>query len=251
VAAPVTTTLETETKSPCLARGLVVAEPGVDQGALISFPGQAPLNLAGSTGTMNDFVYGGNAASPDTLVVFDGAMGGVSQLSLPAGASSFSGLTQVASMNALIATATKQTQGDAGFTVFDLERNEARTLALPDRFSSASLADVLPITRKLVAKGIRSDGSGSQFIVYDFVSGDATAIPNPEGVAWVGSVAEQNIGGFPGGGFPGVPPTGALPGLPIAVGGGLQLVNNKANTVAAICFDSNRKQMGVIGIRIP
>jgi hypothetical protein len=254
IAVPASQTLETEAKSPCLARGLVVAEPGADRATSISLPAQAPLNLAGSTGTMNDFVYGGNAASPDTLVVFDGAMGAVAQLNLPSGVSSFSGLIQVASMNALTAVGTKQTQGDAGLVFFDLERGEARSLSLPDRFSSASVAGVFPVTRKLVATGTRSDGTGSQLIVYDLVSGDAIVISNPEGVAWIGSATQQTAVGFPGGGFPpgfpGGAPPGGMPGLVLA-SAGLQQANTKANTVAAVCFDSNRKQIGVIGVRIP
>jgi hypothetical protein len=255
IAVPASQTLETEAKSPCLARGLVVAEPGADRATSISFPPQAPLNLGGSTGTMNDFVYGGNAASPDALVVFDGAMGAVSQSSLPPGVSSFSGLIQAASMNALIAVGTKQSQGDAGFVFFDLERGGASTLSLPDRFSSASVVGVFPVARKLVATGTRSDGTGSQLIVYDLVSGDATVIPNPEGVAWIGSVTQQTTGSLPGGGpfpggFPGgAPPTGA-PGLVLA-SAGLQQANTKANSVAAVCFDSNQKQIGVIGLRVP
>jgi hypothetical protein len=234
----------------------VVAEPGADRATSISFPAQAPLNLAGPTGTMNDFVYGGNAASPDTLVVFDGAMGAVSQLNLPSGVSSFSGLTQVASMSGLIAVGTKQTQGDAGFVFFDLERGETRALGLPDRFSSAAVAGVFPVTRKLVATGTRTDGTGSQLIVYDFVSGDATIIPNPEGVAFIGSATQQITGGFPGGGFfppggfPGGAPPGGAPGMALASAGLLQ-ANTKANTVAAVCFDSNRKQVGIIGLRVP
>lgn len=254
IAVPASQTLETEAKSPCLARGLVVAEPGADRATAISFPPQAPLNLAGSTGTMNDFVYGGNAASPDILVVFDGAMGAVSQSSLPPGVSSFSGLIQAASMNALIAVGAKQTQGDAGFVFFDLERGEASTLSLPDRFSSASVVGVFPVARKLVATGTRSDGTGSQLIVYDLVSGDATVIPNPEGVAWIGSVTQQTTGSFPGGGFPGGFPGGAPPGgTPgmVLASAGLQQANTKANTVAAVCFDPNRKQIGVIGVRVP
>ncbi|MCX6635706.1 MAG: IPT/TIG domain-containing protein [Acidobacteria bacterium] len=251
IAVPASQTLETEAKSPCLARGLVVAEPGADRATSISFPAQAPLNLAGSTGTMNDFVYGGNAASPDILVVFDGAMGAVSQSSLPPGVSSFSGLIQVASMNALIAVGTKQSQGDAGFVFFDLERGDASTLSLPDRFSSASVVGVFPVTRKLVATGTRSDGTGSQLIVHDLVSGDATVIPNPEGVAWIGSVTQQTTVGLPGGGFfPGGAPPGGAPGMVLA-SAGLQQANTKANTVAAVCFDPNRKQAGVTAVRVP
>jgi uncharacterized protein (TIGR03437 family) len=260
IAVPASQTLETEAKSPCLARGLVVAEPGADRATSISFPAQAPLNLAGSTGTMNDFVYGGNAASPDTLVVFDGAMGAVSQSNLPSGVSSFSGLIQVASMNALIAIGAKPSQGDAGFVFFDLERGEASTLSLPDRFSSAGVVGVFPVTRKLVATGTRSDGTGSQIIVYDLVSGDATVTPNPEGVAWVGSATQQTAGGFPGGGvfppggfpggFPGGLPPGGAPGMALT-SAGLQQANTKANTVAAVCFDSNRKQIGIVGLRVP
>ena len=129
-------------------------------------------------------------------------------------------------------------------------------LSLPDRFSSASVVGVFPVTRKLVATGTRTDGTGSQLIVYDLVSGDATVVPNPEGVAWIGSATQQTTGGFPGGGFfppggfPGGAPPGGAPGMALA-SAGLQHVNTKANTVAAVCFDSDRKQIGVIGLRVP
>jgi len=263
LAVPASLTLETESKSPCLAWGLAVVEPGAEVASLVSLPPQAPLNLAGgSTGSMNDFVYGGNAAAPDSLVVFDGATRSVAKLDLPAGAASFSGIVPVASMNVLVSSATRQTQGDAGFVVFDLERSSVRSLAVPDRFSSANLVGVFPVTRKLVVTGTRSDGTGSQLIVYDLMTGDAVVVPNPEGVAWVGSAAQQAATGVPGGpapggGFPGggVPPGGGLPGgttpVPAPGGAGLQQANVKANTVAAVCFDSGRKQVGVMGVRVP
>ena len=148
-------------------------------------------------------------------------------------------------MNALIASGTRLTQGDAGFVVFDLERSETRTLSLPDRFSRASLVGVFPVTRKLAARGTRSDSTGSQLIVYDLVSGDGVVVPNPEGVAWVGSLPQQTSSGFPGGSLP-----GGVPSLGLA-SAGLQQANAKANTVAAVCFDSDRKQAGVIAVRVP
>jgi hypothetical protein len=270
LAVPVTPTLETESKNPCLGRGFVVVDPAMDTPSVISLPAQAPLNLTAAAATsMNDFVYGGNGTSPDSLVVFDGAMRAAAQLSLPPGISSFSGLVPIASMNALTATAARSSPGDAGFVFFDLEKSEVRALGLPDGFSSASPVAVFPVTRKLVATGARSDGGGSQFIVYDLVTGDLVLIPNPEGVAWVGSVVQQAAtgvptGGLPGGGLPpggGFPPGGGIPrggGLPGGVtpgaapaGAGLVQANAKANTVAAVCYDADRKQIGVVGIRIP
>jgi len=153
-------------------------------------------------------------------------------------------------MNALIAGGANRTQGDAGFVVFDLERSETRTLSLPDRFSRASLVGVFPVTRKLAARGTRSDSTGSQLIVYDLVSGDGVVVPNPEGVAWVGSLPQQTGGGLPGGGFPGGSLPGGVPSLGLA-SAGLQQANAKANTVAAVCFDSDSKQAGVIAVRVP
>jgi hypothetical protein len=215
---------------------------------------------------MNDYIYSGNGSTPDALVVLDGAAGAVAQLNLPAGIGSFSGAVQVPAMNAVIASGANSTPGDTGFVVFDLERSEVRTLSLPEKFSSASLVSVFPVTRKLVARGIRSGSTGSQFIVYDLVSGDSMVVPNPEGVAWVGAVQQQSSSGLPGGTPPGgtppggVPPVGGVPGGGLPVGGvpapgaarvALQQVNTKANTVAAVCFDSNSKQTGLIGIRVP
>ena len=117
------------------------------------------------------------------------------------------------------------------------------------------MVGVFPVTRKLVARGTRSDSTGSQFIVYELVSGDGMVVPNPEGVAWVGSLPRQTGGGLPGGvppggGFPGGGLPGGVPSLGLA-SAGLQQANAKANTVAAVCFDSDRKQAGVLAVRVP
>lgn len=262
IAVPGSQTLETAVKSPCLATGMLVADSSAEQATAVTFPAQAPLNLSGTTGALNEFVYGGNAATPDTLVVFDGAANSPSPISLPSEASTFSGLTQITSMNSLLGAATKSSQGDAGFVLFNLETGESRIFALPSGFSSAASVGVFPVTRKLVALGTRTDGTGSQLVVYDLTTGEPTVIDNPSGVAWVGSAATQSAtlpgaGGFPGGGTPGggtMPGGGTIPGgatgFQRAAGTGLTQANTKANTVAAVCFDSDKKQVGVLGLRV-
>jgi uncharacterized protein (TIGR03437 family) len=268
IAVPGSQTLETAVKSPCLATGMLVADSSAEQATVVTFPAQAPLNLSGTTGSLNEFVYGGNAATPDTLVVFDGAANSPSPISLPSEVSTFSGLTQITSMNSLLGAATKSSQGDAGFVLFNLETGESRVFALPSGFSSAASVGVFPVTRKLVALGTRTDGTGSQLVVYDLTTGEPTVIDNPSGVAWVGSAVARSAtlpgaGGFPGGGTPGggtMPGGGTLPGGGTIPGGGagfqgaatagLTQANTKANTVAAVCFDSDKKQVGVLGLRV-
>ena len=104
--------------------------------------------------------------------------------------------------------------------------------------------DVYPTTRKLVARGIKTGNTGSQFLVYDLVTRDLIVVPNPDGVASIGAAAAQQAP--PGPGTIGIP--GGLPCLggaaPVLTR--ITLGNPKANTVSAVGLDDVGKQAGVV-----
>ena len=116
--------------------------------------------------------------------------------------------------------------GDSGFVFFDLAKGEARQFALPDGFTTATLAGFFPATRKLVARAVAADRRTS-FLVYDIATGVAIAVPNPEGVA---SLAGR---------------VGA------AASPRLLAVNANSNTISAVAFDADGKQVGVVTLRLP
>jgi hypothetical protein len=98
-----------------------------------------------------------------------------------------------------------------------------------------SIVDVMPATRAIVARGVRAGNTGAQYLLYDLVTTEMSAVRNPDGVAWVGGVPVQ--------------PT---PGQPQAAATAVyQDSNPKANTFSAVCFDSDRKQTGVMLVRVP
>jgi hypothetical protein len=132
-------------------------------------------------------------------------------------------------MNLIIAVGRGRTAADGGLVVFDLERSETRTLAVPAGFESVNLIGVFPATRKLVARGIKEGGAGSQFLVYYLDSGDLSIVANPAGVDFVG--------GIPG-----------APGAPGTVN--ILRPNAKANSVTALGYDSARNQTQVLVLRI-
>ncbi|MBI1789985.1 MAG: IPT/TIG domain-containing protein, partial [Acidobacteria bacterium] len=83
IAIPATTAPETEFKNPCLAKGIVLLDPVSKTASAVSLPNQGQMNAAlGATGVLNDYLYGGNSTTADTLYVLDGLSGSVSPLSL-------------------------------------------------------------------------------------------------------------------------------------------------------------------------
>jgi hypothetical protein len=205
--------------------------------------GEGQFNAGASWGEMNDFVYGANtSAAPqsraDTLFVLDGVTGTSFRLDLPSGAASFQNLQPAPQLNLLIGLATSRQPGDAGFVVFDLDRAEARTLNLPEGFASMTQLGVFLATRKLVARGIKTGAASSQLLVYDLVTNDLQIVPNPDGVVWVGAPPVQQ-------------PQPPLPDRQPATPAAPPVANVKANTVAAVTYGEDRKQTGVMVVRIP
>ncbi|MBI1791441.1 MAG: IPT/TIG domain-containing protein [Acidobacteria bacterium] len=233
---------EAEVKDPCPALGFLQVDLATQAVSFVPIQGEGQFNggLGGTAGELNDFVYGANtSAAPqsraDTLHVLDGVTSSTFRLDLPAGLISFQAPQPVAQLNWLIAVGTNRQPGDAGLVIFDLDRAEARTLPIPDGFASMTQAGVFLATRKLVARGIKNGATGSQFLIYDLITGDLMVVPNPDGVAWVG------------------PPPAQGPAQPGQPGAQIQqaAANAKANTVAAFTYGDDRKQNGVVVVRVP
>jgi hypothetical protein len=130
--------------------------------------------------------------------------------------------------------------GDGGFLVFDLRNIEVRQLLLPDDIAQVQLMGVLPATRRLVARGIRTGNAGSQYLIYDLQTGEVFLPPNPPGVVFVGNVIQQAAQPQPG-----QPPQ---PQQPAPV---LQRLNQKANSIEAVTYGADRRQNGVMLVRVP
>ena len=109
-------------------------------------------------------------------------------------------------------------------------------LPTPTGYTSVQVVSIFPATRKLLARGVKTNPASTEFLIYDLVSGDLTIIPNPAGVSFVGVLP-------------------AVPGVPGAGGGQqqqqpLQRTNAKSNVVEAVTFSSDRRQTGVMLIQI-
>jgi hypothetical protein len=168
------------------------------------------------------------------LFVFDGVTASAFRLDLPPEVSTFAQLTPVPQMSALLGLAANRVAGDAGIIQFDLEQGKARLLPTPEGFAAVQIVAVFPTTRKIVARGIRAGNTGAQYLIYDMMTGDLAMPPNPDGVAWVAQVPLQ-----------GPPQPGQMPVQP------LQRPNPKANAIAAVTYGEDRRQNGVILIRVP
>ncbi len=242
---------ETQAKTVCPAQGFLVLDLADQSMTAVALPGQTQVNAASGFGDLSDFIYATNTdparrGIADTLFVLDGVNNSAFRLDLPAGVNSFAGLQPFRQMNALIGLATSRAAGDAGLVLFDLEQATARFLPTPDGFQSVQLTGLLPATRKLVARGVKSGATGSQFLVYHLDDEDLAIVPNPPGVAWVGALPGQQQAIQQ----PRPPDTGEPAPL-------LELVRTpqdataKANTVAAFAYDAERKQMGIVLMRVP
>lgn len=243
-------------RNPCPAQGFVLYDIEAQTFEAVPLPGQGQMNAAGSANEMNDFVYATNIdpsrqGRADTVFVLDAVTQTAFRFDPPPEIAAIQNLTPVREMNALIAQA-----GDAGFVVFDVENVQTRVLPTPEGFNNMQLVGVFPATRKLVARGIRSDGT--QLLVYDLRTGDLDMPANPEGVAFIGPppVQQPTPGG---GGVIQIPRPGPGPGpgqqqppqqqiqAPVI---GLR-ANARANTVEAIAYNSERQQVGVVVLRVP
>jgi hypothetical protein len=237
-----------EFRNPCPATGFLLYELDGRSVAPIELPGAGQFSATGGTNEANDYIYGANANPAqqnvaDTLYVLDGVTASAFRIDLPAGVTAFTQLQAVPEMGILFGLGrVGQVNGDGGFVIFDLERAQGQVLPVPNGFANIQALGVFPATRKLLARGNRMGGTGSQFLIYDLVTGDLEIVPNPEGVAFVGAPPAQGPGGMPGGG--GVPGQQPAPQVTFRA-------NPRAHTVAAITYNSERRQNGVLVIRLP
>lgn len=233
---------EKDFKQVCPANGFIVVDYAAKKVDAVALQGQDQFNATAGFGDFNDFLFGSNTdptrrGLSDTLYVLDGVTGSLfAPFAAPASVTGFSAVTPIAETNWLVAVATSRVAGDEGFLVFDLDSGTMRRLYVPDGFASVQLVDLYPTTRKLVAKGNKANNAGSQYIVYDLLSEESVTVPNPDGVAFVGSVPVQAQ--------PGQPGQNAAPVQ-------LQRTNRKANSIEAVGFTADRKQSGVFSVRIP
>lgn len=257
---------EGEFKAVCEALGFIVMGLNNQEPRAIPLPGAGFIN-ASSAFDLNDYLIGtnvGNARQPaDTIDVLDGVNLTVTRLQLPSGVASFTGLRPIGTTGLLIAMAQRTAGGDQGLVVFDLEEAATRHLPVPEGFASVQLVDIMPATRKVVARGIKTGNAGAQYLIYDLLTMDLTLVPNPEGVVWVGGVpAQAPQPGAPGAGAGGGGAGGGAAGGGAGGAGGTiaqpqaapsiyQDPNPKTNTLAAMCFDADRKPVGVMLVRIP
>jgi uncharacterized protein (TIGR03437 family) len=245
------TTALNAVKNPCPAQGFLLLDLATRTVAAQPLQGNGQMNAAQNSGDVNDYIYATNTdpalrGNADTLFVLDGVTASSFRLTPDpqSGVISFSNVQAVPFLGMLVALATIRTAGDAGFVIFDLDSATTRVLPTPDGFASVQMVGLFTTTRKLVARGTKTGNTGSQYLIYDLLTGDLTMPPNPEGVAFVGGLpTQQGATGGPGG--PGVG-GGGVAQPPV-----LQRANTKANTVVAVVYNTDRKQTGIIALRIP
>ncbi len=226
-------------KATCPADGFLLFDLATRQFTAVGLPGAGKFNASGGADELNDFLIGSNIDpanrnTSDTFYALDGVNATAFRFDLPAGVNNFSGGTRVPALNLVVAQANNRVAGDAGLVLFDLERTEARLLPTPEGFAAINFLAVLPSIRRVVARGNKTGNTGSQLLVYNLENGDLELIANPEGVAFIGSPPQQQ--GAPG-------QAQQVVNLPVRV-------NQKANTVEAIVFGEDRKQRGVIVVRV-
>jgi hypothetical protein len=229
-------------KNPCTADGFLLFDLSARRFQAVGLPGSGKFNASGGADEMNDFLIGSNVDpanrnTSDTFYALDGVNATIFRFDLPQGVNNFSGGTRVPALNLIVAQANNRVAGDAGLVLFDLERTEARLLPTPEGFAAVNFLGVLPSIRRLVARGTRSGNTGTQVLVYNLENGDLEIVPNPEGVAWLGSPVGQQQPGQPG------QPGQQVVNLPVRL-------NPKANSVEAIAFGEDRRQKGVVVIRV-
>ncbi|MDZ4800060.1 MAG: IPT/TIG domain-containing protein [Bryobacteraceae bacterium] len=236
-----------EIRNPCSGQGFVTIDLTNGQSTAIPLQGAGLLNASAAAGEMNDFVFAANIDPSrnnraDTVFVMDGVSGTSYRFDAPTSVQAITNLTPVPELNMLVATAAGRTPADGGFLVLDLERVETRLLPIPDGFTGVQLLGVYQATRKLVARGTKTDGSS--LLIYDLISGDLLMPKNPDGVAFFGpppvAVAPPGQGG--GGGGQQQPAQQQVQGL---------RANEKSSAVAAIGYTADRKQVGIVVVRVP
>lgn len=242
----------------CPASGFLLFDLDDQKFTAVPVPGAGQFSATTGTDEMNDYIFGSNTdvarqGTADTLYVLDGVTASSFRVDLPPGLSGFSQLMPVPAMNLLVGLGRVRQAGDAGLVVFDLDRGQGTVLPTPEGFASVQVVDVFPATRKLVARGTRQGNIGSQLLVYDLVRGDLQIMENPPGVAFVGALpAIAGAGGGPPGGLPGIPGGGGGGGVPGAAQTPSVLLrsNVRANAVLAVTYDAERRQNGVLALRL-
>ncbi len=230
-------------KNPCPAQGFATFNLAAQEAAVVALPGSGAFNASGNNANeLNDYVYGANVSTAnrsDTLYVFDGVTNSSFRFDLPADVQSFTNLNTIPELNAVVALATNRVNGDAGIVFFDLELASSRLMPTPEGFAAVTIASVFPATRKLIARGTKANNAGTNYLIYDLVTGDLRIIENPPGVAFVGTVPAQAPA--PGG----QPVPGQVQQNPV-----LQSINGKSNIIEAVGYGADRKQAGVMLIRV-
>ncbi len=233
-------TADTSYKTTCPAEGYITMDLATQRTAALELGGSGQFNAAGgNAASVNDYIYGANTdpqrrGISDTLYVLDGVTNSSFRFDLPNSVSSFSGLITVPEIGALLSLAVNRAVGDAGIVLFDLESATTRLLPTPDGFASVQLISIFNTARKLVAKGTKLNNAGSQFLVYDLISGDLTIVPNPKGAVFVGSVPVA------------APTPGQAPQAAVV----LQRANTKADMIQAVTYGADRKQNGMMLITV-
>jgi len=232
-------------RNPCTGSAFLQIDLTDQSVSSVPLPGTGQFDTT-SFGELNSFLYGLNTdpsrrGVSDALFVFDGVSATTFRLDLPPGVSGFQGLQEASALNLLVGPAQNRVAGDAGLVLFDLENQGVSVIPIPSGFAALNLVDIFPATRKLVARGIKTGNTGSQFLIYDLVNRDLILVPNPDGVTSVGAAAGPQVGPGQGG-----PPPGA--GAAITR---ITVPNRKANTVSAVGLDEAGKQVGVVVVRIP
>ena len=228
-------------KNPCPAQGFATFDWNTQEAAVVTLPGSGSFNASGNNESeLNDYVYGANVATAnrsDTLYVFDGVTNSSFRFDLPADVQTFTNLSSISQLNAVVGLATNRVNGDAGIVYFDLELASSRLMPTPEGFATVTIASVFPDTRKLIARGTKANNAGTNYLIYDLVTGDLRIIDNPPGVAFVGTVPAQAPAGGPG--TPGAAQTPVL-----------QNFSAKSNTIEAVTYGADRKQTGLMLVRV-
>lgn len=241
VAVATSDVLETTVKNPCAGVGFAVYTLDQPTLTMVPLPGQGQYNAAANgSNEMNDYVYGTNTdparqGRSDTLYVLDGVNNGAFRLDLPAEIGSFLNLVPFPAMGLLVGlgnTSAARVNGDAGLVVFDLENAEARILPVPVGFTNVQLLSVLNSSRSVLARGVRSDGPGTQLLVYDLVTRDVQIIPNPEGCAFVGQAPAAQGGG--------------ANQQPVAI----TYFAPRSAQVMVGCFNAQRQMVGLLSVKV-
>lgn len=240
-----TNVVEKDLKATCPGLGHLLFDYSTQKVEAIPLSGDGQITATAANSEINDYLYGTNtdpsrSGTLSTVYVLDGVTRTSFRLDLPSGVQGFSNLQALPALSSLIALGRNKTAGDAGVILFDLDAGTALPpFPVPDGFSTVQIVDVFATTRKLVASGTLADGSGSRYLIYDLLTGDLTMVQNPAGVAFVGSVPAAGGGRGPGGG---------------GAGGGaasLESADLKANTITAVTFGADKKQNGLMLVRVP